>query len=94
MLKNELVASKGDKTRCLEKVRTGFLLNATNIKFERVGIKSINSVRLGHVNYKCQPANNLAGTTIKDGFIHQVFIVGGCHLVALIVMILVSNILY
>ena len=38
--------------------------------------------------------NNLAGTTIKDGFIHQVFIVGGCHLVALIVMILVSNILY
>lgn len=37
--------------------------------------------------------NNL-GTTIKAGFIHQVFIVGGCHLVALIVMILVSNILY
>ncbi|MHB0808595.1 MAG: GNAT family N-acetyltransferase [Facklamia hominis] len=35
-----------------------------------------------------------AGTTIKDGFIHQVFIVGGCHLVALIVMVLVSNILY
>ena len=37
--------------------------------------------------------NNL-GTTIKAGFIYQVFIVGGCHLVALIVMILVSNILY
>lgn len=37
--------------------------------------------------------NNL-GTTIKAGFIYQVFIVGGYHLVALIVMILVSNILY
>lgn len=38
--------------------------------------------------------NNLAGTTLKDGFFHQVMIVGGCHLVALIVMILATNFLY